>query len=74
MPLIADPGNPHENTLDYWDNRNVKCPHCDIKFNPGDKDRYELYSEGAHIADCPGCERSFRVTTDIRYSFSTDKQ
>ena len=73
MPLNADPGSPAENTLEYWGNDKVKCPFCDLEFNPGEEDRYELYSEGEHIVDCPGCDRTFRLSTTISHAFSTDK-
>lgn len=61
-------------SLDFWHNDDVHCPHCGKCIRPQDHDMHRLYEEGAHDLECPYCELSMRVYVDVKWSFSTDDQ
>ena len=65
-----------ENRLDYWSNGQVRCPHCDCEFEPGQEDMYDLYEEETHEVECPVCNREFlvNINTAIIFKYSTDDQ
>lgn len=58
--------------LDYFCNKDPKCPHCGTEVNVGDNELWKLYEEGEHDISCPNCDLDFTVTTSVTYSFSTD--
>jgi len=68
--LKAEPGG----SLEFWGNREPKCPHCGHEVGVGDNELWRLYEEGEHEVECPHCENSFMVSTRVSYSFSTDSQ
>lgn len=62
------------NSLDYWNNAQPKCPHCDEDIVIGDHELYNLYEEDTHDVTCPHCEKDFIVRSQATYTFSTDEQ
>jgi len=60
--------------LDFWGNREPKCPHRGKDINIGANDMHDIYEEGEHEATCPWCDLDFIVSTEIRHFFSTDEQ
>lgn len=68
MPLTE------ENTIEYWSNKNPKCPYCDYDIDIDDNELWELYEEGEHAIDCPMCDKSIAVIANAKWSFSTDEQ
>lgn len=59
---------------DFWRNDDVRCPHCGNCINVADHEMWELYEEGEHEIECPYCELSMTVQSDVKYSFSTEDQ
>lgn len=70
MPITKD------NSLHYWDNDTIICPHCDNSINAWE---YELHyiledTDRSHFIECPFCEKEMRVSAKITYTFSTNEQ
>lgn len=64
----------HEGMLEFFGNDNPRCPHCGDTHEIWEQDWSELYDDNDyHDVSCPTCEKEFRVSTNIRYSFSTDQ-
>jgi len=53
----------------------IRCPHCatitDEHHLVHSCEYYELREDGDHTIDCPECGKSFIVTTDISYTFTS---
>lgn len=60
--------------LDFFANKNPKCPHCGEECSVSDNEWWHLYEEGEHEVTCPACDEDFTVSTSVSYSFSTDNQ
>lgn len=60
--------------IDYVRNKTPKCPFCDHEIDISANEMYELYEEGEHEIDCPGCEKKIVIQCEIEYTFSTDEQ
>lgn len=58
----------------YWGADHPKCPHCGHACGISENDWWDLYEEGEHEKECPACEGEFTITTQVSYSFSTDRQ
>jgi uncharacterized protein (DUF2225 family) len=72
MAYEAYKANQDKAHMDFWQNENVKCPHCGEEFNPGEHDMWELYDDDIdHDVDCPSCELEFKVRATAKYSFTT---
>lgn len=64
-----------KSSLDFWGNKDPKCPHCGTEFNISKNEAWSLYDDNnRHFVDCPTCEREFSVDTRCSYTFSTDEQ
>ncbi len=63
-----------EGSLHFFGNSEPVCPHCGAECDVSAHDLYHLHEEGEHEVDCPYCELEFKVSTRIRFSFSTDTQ
>lgn len=61
-------------SLDFWDQKHPKCPHCGHECDVSENDWWRLYEEGEHDVDCPSCDQEFTVSTRVSYSFDTDSQ
>lgn len=60
--------------MDYWGNKQPRCPHCGTEHDVSDNDWYRLYDEGEHEVTCPSCDEEFTVSTRVSFSFSTYEQ
>jgi hypothetical protein len=60
--------------LIFGGNSNPMCPHCGEEISAHDHELWQLFEEGEHDIDCPDCELTFTVSTNVSYSFSTDRQ
>ena len=62
--------------MEFWGNKEPKCPHCGASFDIEDNDAYELYTDNddSHTVYCPECDMEFEVVTMITHRFSTDDQ
>lgn len=60
--------------MDYWGNKDPRCPHCGEVCEISDNGWYELYDEGEHEVSCPHCGEDFTVSTRVSFSFGTDEQ
>lgn len=60
--------------MDFWGNKNPKCPHCESVCDVSENEWWNLYEEGEHEVTCPACDLDFTVSTRVSYSFSTDNQ
>lgn len=49
----------------------IRCPKCQDTFSPGDREAYELYSDGTHEVTCGECDHEFQVRTWVSYSFDS---
>ena len=67
-------GNDIVDRLEFFGNRNPKCPHSGESHKVSDREWWELYEEGDHTVTCPSCDHDFIVRTSVSYSFSTDEQ
>jgi uncharacterized Zn-finger protein len=61
-------------TLEFWGNKQPKCPHCGADCDVNENEWWKLYEEGEHEVTCPHCDGDFTVSTMVSYSFSTDTQ
>jgi len=62
-------------SIDFWCNDSPKCPHCGDDFNIQDAEAWHLYSDDdTHQVECPSCDLEFNVTTNVKYTFTTDDQ
>jgi len=61
-------------SLEFWGNKQPKCPHCGHEVGISKNDLWRLYEEGEHELECPDCEGAFIVWTRVSYSFDTDSQ
>lgn len=52
----------------------VYCPWCGEALNYDDAESEVLYEEGEHEMTCPYCDKEFRVSTEIRYQYSTTRE
>ncbi|MCW3109893.1 MAG: hypothetical protein JWQ09_4399 [Segetibacter sp.] len=70
MPLTEDNSDEYENL------KEPKCPHCDYIIDISKHDLYELYDSQAGIVeiDCPSCNKLVKVAPDCTWRFSTDDQ
>ncbi len=68
--LKAEPGG----SLEFWGNDEPKCPHCGMSIGVDEYELWKIYEEGEHEISCPKCSDEFTVTTNVRYSFSTEAQ
>lgn len=68
--LNAEPAG----SLEFWGNKHPKCPHCAAEIDVSANDLWRIYEEGEHEIDCPICDLEFSVSTNVSYSFSTDRQ
>lgn len=53
----------------------VICPYCGCEL-PTDlsyEDFPEIYEEGDHKLTCPECDKDFRLTTSVSYSWETER-
>lgn len=60
--------------VDYWGNKNPKCPHCGADFKVWENDRPMSLSyedDGRSTFDCDRCGKNFVCVTIVRYVFST---
>lgn len=51
---------------------NVICPWCG-EVQEGDIYNYEYYEEGIHEMQCNDCGRKFILTTNVSYSYDTER-
>lgn len=49
----------------------VRCPHCGNSQPAIGDDDYDLYQEGEHDTYCNSCEKDFKITTHVSYSFTS---
>jgi len=61
-------------SLDFWQERDPRCPHCGNSVGIAEHELWELYSEGDHHIECPYCELDFTVQTEAKFSFTTEDQ
>lgn len=62
-------------SMEFWGNKQPKCPHCGAEYDIDRHEAWELYSDDdEHEVDCGTCELSFRVRTITTHVFSTDEQ
>ena len=61
--------------VDTWSDDYVICPYCGyaMETNVNYEDLSEIYEEGDHDVECPECEKCFRLTTSVSYSWETEK-
>ncbi len=59
---------------EFWGMKEPVCPHCAAVYVIEDHDAWRMYEEGEHDATCGTCELDFKVTTRVKYSFSTEDQ
>ena len=55
-------------------NEEITCPYCieDQEFDGANADVF--FSEGnGHILECEECSRLFKVTTEVRYIYETER-
>lgn len=50
----------------------VICPWCG-EVQEYDIDDYEIYEEGSHEMQCQDCNKKFRMTTNVSYSYDTEQ-
>ena len=62
--------------VDTGSDKFVICPYCGaaIETDLGYEDFPELYIEGDSDIDCPECEKTFTMNTEISYYYSTRKK
>ena len=60
--------------LEFWGNDSPKCPHCAHVYDIQEREAWNLYEEGDHKIECPSCDRTYKVTVNVSYSYSTDEQ
>ncbi len=64
-----------ESSVEFFGNKNPKCPHCGDDYNIVGNDAWSLYDDNdTHPVECPSCDLEFTVTTRCSYTFSTDEQ
>ena len=51
------------------------CPYCGcaLPTDLGYEDFPEIYEEGDHKLTCPECDKDFRLTTRVSYSWETER-
>ena len=75
MPINLSKSATTLNNIEYWGNDNPVCPFCDKVIDTVKYELFELYNEDVdHSIDCPFCGKEVRITTEIKYKFSTDNQ
>lgn len=72
MPLTKN--SDYMDRIDYVQNDDPRCPHCDNIIDISANEIYELYEEGDHEITCGCCEKAILVRTNVKYTFSTDEQ
>lgn len=50
----------------------IICPWCG-EVQEYDGENYETYEEGEHIIECQCCDRKFKLTTNVSYSYDTKR-
>lgn len=60
--------------MEFWGNKNPKCPHCSHEYDIQDHEAWALYEEGEHEIECPLCDLTYIVSVNVSYSYSTDDQ
>lgn len=50
---------------------NIYCPWCGDRYEIDEE--YELYTDGGHDLTCYHCGKKFEVTTNVSYSFDTER-
>ena len=61
-------------SIEYWHNRQPKCPHCGDEFDVwgGDNPQSLSYEDGGQTTfECKGCRKDFVCVTTTNYVFST---
>lgn len=63
------------NRMDFFGNKDPKCPHCGHDYDIRDNEAWHLYDEnGPHKIECWFCDNTFQVSSSADWSFSTDEQ
>lgn len=64
-----------KHSIEFYGNKEPKCPHCGEDYDIGRNDSWQLYNDDdRHDVTCPSCEHEFTVVTHCSYTFSTDEQ
>lgn len=50
---------------------NIYCPWCGERYEIDNE--YSLYVDGSHDVTCYNCSKKFEVTTNVSYSFDTER-
>ena len=59
-------------SLEFMHNETPKCPHCGYEL-PCLTDYSEIMNDGEHEIECPECDLTFDVSTNVEITFSTDR-
>lgn len=64
-----------EEDPDTFSSNYVICPYCGnaLPTDLGYADFPELYEDGEHKLTCPECDKDFRLTTSVSYSWETER-
>lgn len=52
----------------------IYCPWCGDALDGYDVESEVVYEEGEHEVTCPYCGKDFKVSTEIRYQYSTAQE
>ena len=58
--------------MDFWLNKQPKCPHCGNDFDVSKNDAWRIYAEDTHDVSCPSCDLDFKVKSSVTFKFTTD--